>query len=62
MRQIVINTIDPPPLRLPLSCVVRANEGLHCAYNILDCPKRFRQTAVMVVKEAAEYGKAERKT
>jgi len=44
-KQIGINLVDG------VSCAIRANDGVHCAYNILNCPPRFRQTAFMVVSQ-----------
>lgn len=32
MKQIAINLVSG------VSCTFRANEGLHCAYNVLDAP------------------------
>lgn len=34
-----------------VSCTIRANDGVHCAYNILNCPLRFRQTAFMIIDD-----------
>ena len=42
-KQIAINLVNN------LSCTIRANDGVHCAYNILDSPSRFRQSAFAVV-------------
>lgn len=43
MKQIAINLVNG------ISCTIRANDGVHCAYNILNCPLRFRQTAFMII-------------
>lgn len=32
-KQIAINLVNG------VSCTIRANDGVHCAYNILNCPQ-----------------------
>lgn len=44
MKQIAIN------LYAGVSCTLHANPGVQCAHNLVDCPPRFRQTAVMSVR------------
>lgn len=43
MNQIPINLVSG------VSCTIRANDGLHCAYNLLDAPPKYRQTAFVVL-------------
>lgn len=42
-KQIAINLVNG------ISCTVRANDGVHCAYNVLDAPLKYRQTAFVVL-------------
>ncbi len=45
MKQIAINLVSD------VSCTIRANDGVHCAYNILNAPPKYRQTAFIVITD-----------
>lgn len=42
-KQIAINLYNG------VSCTIRANDGVYCTYNTINCPPRFRQTAFLGV-------------
>lgn len=43
MIQIAINLVGS------VANTIHANPGMHAPYNLLTCPPRFRQTAVLIV-------------
>lgn len=46
MRGVAINLVSGG-----VSCVVRANPGVQAAYNILDAPQKYRQTAFLIIRK-----------
>lgn len=46
MKTIAINLVGG------VSCTIRANDGVHSAYNILVAPSKYLQTAFLTIRDA----------
>ncbi len=45
MKQIAFNLYNG------LCGTLHARSGVHCPYNLMECPLRFRQTAFMIIED-----------